>query len=62
MKCKCGADYEVHEHGLGYSIRCKNWEHHKEQQKFYREQAEYQRSFMKKHSRLFEDLGNEKHD
>ena len=25
MKCKCGAEYEVISHGLGYSIRCKNW-------------------------------------
>ena len=23
MKCSCGADYEVIDHGLGYSIRCK---------------------------------------
>ena len=29
MKCGCGAEYEVQEHPLGYSIRCKNWKKHR---------------------------------
>ncbi len=34
MKCKCGAKYEVVKVGkYGVSIRCKNWEHHKRDNK-----------------------------
>lgn len=29
MKCGCGEDYEVYDHGSGYIIRCKNWSKHK---------------------------------
>jgi len=29
MKCACGAEYEVYDHGNGYIIRCKNWREHR---------------------------------
>jgi len=30
MKCGCGSDYEVFNHGLGFSLRCKRWIMHKQ--------------------------------
>ena len=29
MRCGCGAEYEIYDHGLGYILRGKNWEQHK---------------------------------
>ena len=30
MKCGCGAEYTVHDHGNGYIIRCVRWIMHKQ--------------------------------
>ena len=30
MKCGCGSDYEVFDHGNGYTLRCKKWIMHKQ--------------------------------